>query len=70
VWWRLTNSIGFVVKHLRRVPHKLNDGKLAVRVQMPKELLTILHFAEHQEWPSFMGFDELWFYLSTDYESI
>jgi hypothetical protein len=49
-WWRLTNSIGFVVKHLHSVPHKSNRAKLAARIQMSNELLTILYLAEHKWW--------------------
>jgi hypothetical protein len=32
------------------ISHKLNDVKLAARVQMSNELLTIIRLAEHQGW--------------------
>jgi hypothetical protein len=32
VYWRLTSSIGFVVKHLHWGPDKLNEAQLAARV--------------------------------------
>jgi hypothetical protein len=52
------------------VPHKLNEAKLAARVQVLNKLLTILRLAEHQGWQYFVTLDESWFYLSTDYEII
>jgi hypothetical protein len=45
----LTNSIDFVVKHLRWISHKLNDAQLVARIQMLNELLRIVYLAEHQD---------------------
>jgi hypothetical protein len=70
VWRQLTRSIGFAVKHCRWVPYKLSDAQLTARAQMSNERLRIFRSAEHQGWQYFMILDELWFYLSTDYEII
>jgi hypothetical protein len=34
VWRQPTNSIGFIVKHLHWVPHKLNDTQLIAKVKI------------------------------------
>jgi hypothetical protein len=41
------------------VPHKVNDAKLAAKVQMSNELLTILHSAEQQGWQHLVTLNEL-----------
>jgi hypothetical protein len=58
MWWRLTNRIGFVVKHLRCVSDKLNGAKLAARVQISNELLMTIRSAEHQRWSYVVTLDE------------
>jgi hypothetical protein len=62
MWSRVTNSIGFTVKHIRRAPDKLNDAQHAVRAQMSNELLAILLLAEDKAWQYFVTLDESWFY--------
>jgi hypothetical protein len=52
------------------VLHKLNDAKLAARVQMSNEFLIILRSVEHQDWQYFVTFDESYFYLSSDHETV
>jgi hypothetical protein len=52
------------------VLHKLKDAKLATRVQVSNELLTMLRSAEYQCWQYFITLDESWFDLSPDYEII
>jgi hypothetical protein len=44
----LTNSMRFIVKHLRWVPHKLNEAQLAARIQISNELLGIVRSAQYQ----------------------
>jgi hypothetical protein len=46
----------------------VNDAQLAARVQVLNELLKIISLPELQDWLYFMTLDELWLYLSTDYE--
>jgi hypothetical protein len=70
VYRRLTNSMRFIVKYLRWVPHKLNEAQLATRVQMSNEMLRIVHSAQHQGWEFLLTLDESCFDLSTDHEII
>jgi hypothetical protein len=46
------------------VSHKLNDAKLAARVQMSNEFLTIIYSAQHQGWQYFIALDESWFFIN------
>jgi hypothetical protein len=52
------------------ISHRLNKAKLAARVQISNELLTIIRSAEHQGLQYFNTLDESWFDLSKDYEII
>jgi hypothetical protein len=58
VWQRLTHSIGFAVKYLRWLSHKLNDAKSVAKVQISNKLLRITHSAEYQSWQYFITLDE------------
>jgi hypothetical protein len=58
VWRQLTDSIGFVVKHLHWVSYKLNDAQLTARIQMLSEVLRIVHSAEYQDWHYIIILDE------------
>jgi hypothetical protein len=55
---RLANSIGFVVKYLYCVPHKLNDAQLATRVEMLNEHILIIRSTEHEGWQCFVIYDK------------
>jgi hypothetical protein len=57
-----------ILRHFRWVRHKLNDAQLAARVQVLNELLKMINSPELQDWLYFITLDELWLYLSTDYE--
>ena len=46
-------KMGFVVKHLRFVPHTLNSIQKLNRVQLSKQLLKIIEQARHQSWRFF-----------------
>jgi hypothetical protein len=50
IHWRLTNSMGFVVKHLRWTPRKLNEAQLAARIHISNELLRIIRSVEYHDW--------------------
>jgi hypothetical protein len=50
VHWRFTNSMGFVVKHLRWIPHKLNEAQLEARAHISNQLLKITRSIEHHGW--------------------
>jgi hypothetical protein len=70
VYRRLTSSLGFVVKHLRWVPHVLNYNQISARITLSRKLLTALNSIKEQGWQYLLILDESWFYLSTDYNSI
>ena len=60
--------MGYVVKHLKWVPHKLTDDQKRNRVELSKRMLDHLRTAKHRSWVKFYTGDESWFYLATDYE--
>jgi hypothetical protein len=57
-----------ILRHFRWALHKLNDTQLGARVRVLNELLKMINSPELQDWLYFMILDELWLYLSTDYE--
>jgi hypothetical protein len=63
-------SLGFVVKHLRCVPHTFTPTQKAKRAALSIEVLRQLRSIEHHGCQFIVTFDESWFYLSPDYEQI
>jgi hypothetical protein len=68
VYRRLTQSLGFVARHLRRVPYALSDAQKGERVNLSRRLLRMLGVQRDRAWHNIVTLDESWFYLSTDYE--
>ena len=68
VFYRMTEKIGYISKHLKWVPHLLSDEQKQNRVNIAIDLLRILQKAERQGWKYFVTGDESWFYLCYDYE--
>jgi hypothetical protein len=66
----LTKSLQFVLKRLRSVTHRLSDLQKQARVIKSKESLKLLHSMRCHSWKYVMTFDEAWFYISIDRESI
>jgi hypothetical protein len=66
----LTRSLGFVVKHLRWVPHTLTDTQQAQRITLSNQLLLEICSIKHQGWHFIITVDESWFYFSMDHEQI
>ena len=61
-------KMGFVVKHLRFVPHTLSYEQKLQRIDKSKQLLEIIQQARHQSWKFFLTGDESWFYFTEDFE--
>jgi hypothetical protein len=70
VYRRLIESLGFVVRHLRWVPHALSDAQKGKRVNLSRRLLRMLEVQCNQAWHYILTFDESWFHLSPDYELV
>jgi histone-lysine N-methyltransferase SETMAR len=70
VYRHLTKSLGFVLKHLRWVPHTLTDTQKAQRVTLLNQLLLELLSIKHQSWHFVITLDKSWFYLFTGHEQI
>jgi transposase len=70
VYWHLTRSLGFVVKHLHWVPHSLTDTQKAPRITLSNQPLLEIHSIKHHGWHFIITLDDSWFYLSTDHEQI
>jgi hypothetical protein len=70
VYRRLTQSLGFVVHHLRWVLHALSDAQKGERVNLSRQLLRMLEVQRDRAWHDIVALDESWFYLSTDYEFV
>jgi hypothetical protein len=67
---RSTQSFGFRVRHLRRVPHVLSDYQKLDRVRLSQQLLSSLERQERRSWHDMVALDESWFYLNMDHELI
>jgi hypothetical protein len=66
----LTQSLGFVVKHLRWIPRTLTPTEKPEPATPSIELLRQLPSIKHHGWQFIISLDESWFYLSTDHEQI
>jgi hypothetical protein len=67
---RLTQSLGFVARRLRRVPHALSDAQNDERVNLSRRVLRMLDVQRDRAWHDIVTLDESWFYLSMDYEFV
>jgi hypothetical protein len=67
VFPNLTQSLGFVGRHRRWVPHALSDAQKGWRVNLSRRLLQLLEVQRVRAWHDIVIPDEPWFYLSTDY---
>jgi hypothetical protein len=70
VFRHLTKSGHFVLKRLCSVPDRLWDLQKQTLVIMSNELLKLFESMRHRSWKYIMMLDEVWFYLSTDRQSI
>ena len=65
----LTQDLGYVLKHLKWIPHFLNPSQKVSRIELSKRLLQVLQEARETDYNFFITGDESWFYLSTDAET-
>jgi hypothetical protein len=70
VYRSLTQSLEFVVRHLRWVPHALSGAQKGERVDLSRRLLRMLEVHRDRAWHDIITLDEPWFYQSTDYEFV
>jgi hypothetical protein len=70
VWRRLDESLGFVIKHLHWVPHRLTEAQRQIRIDRSIELLRLLESAQANDWQIFTALDESWFYLWTSHDIV
>jgi hypothetical protein len=70
IYRRLTQSLGFVARHLRWVPHALSDVQKGERVNLSRRVLRILEVQHDRVEHDIVTLDESWFCLSTDYELV
>jgi hypothetical protein len=68
VYRRLTQSLGFVARHLRWVPHALSNTQKGERVNLSQRLLRMLEVQRDRAWHDIVTLDESWLYQSTDDE--
>jgi hypothetical protein len=66
----LTRSLGFLVGHLRLIPHVLTEKQKSIQVPNSKQLVAILQGQQGSSWRDLVPLDESWFYLHTDHERI
>jgi histone-lysine N-methyltransferase SETMAR len=70
VHWHLPRSLGFLVRHLRGIPHVLTEQQKRIRVSNSEQLLAIFQEQQGSSWRDFVTLEESWFYLRTDHERI
>ena len=67
IYRHLTGALGFVLKHLRWVPHILTAAQKADRVGKSGELLRLLRSMNKGRRHLIVTLDECWFYLHEDH---
>jgi hypothetical protein len=70
VYRRLTESLGFVARHLRWLSHALSDAQKDERAHRSLRLLRMPEVQRDRAWHDIVTLDESRFYLSTDYEFV
>jgi hypothetical protein len=70
VYRRLTQSLRFMARHLRWVPHTLSNAQMVEKANLSRQLLRMLMVQRDRAWYDIITLDESWFYLSTDYEFV
>jgi hypothetical protein len=70
IHWHLTRSLGFLVRHLRWIPHVLTEEKKRIRVSNSEQPLAILQEQQGSSWRDLVTLDDSWFYLHTDHKWI
>jgi hypothetical protein len=58
VYRRRTQSLGFVARHLRWVPHALSDAQKGERVNLCRRLLRMLEVQRDRPWHNIVTLDE------------
>jgi hypothetical protein len=58
----LASGMGWKLKHLRWIPHRLPDVQKVTRFQRVQELLAVLQSFQHHAWLYIVTPDESWFY--------
>jgi hypothetical protein len=67
---RLTQKLGFPVRHLGWVPHRLSYSQKSKYVELSEELLSILKSQKRRVWHNIVTLDESWLYFRIDHELI
>jgi hypothetical protein len=67
---RLTQSLGFLVRHLRWVSHALSDAQKGEKVNLSGKLLLMFEVQRDRAWHDIATLDESWSYMRTDYEFV
>ena len=62
-------ELGYVLKHLKWIPHCLTSSQKLCRIRLSKNLFPVLQEADRTNYQLFMTGDESWFYLTTDHET-
>jgi hypothetical protein len=68
VHWHLTQSLRFMVRHFRLVPHFLTAEQKQIRVQMVIELSQVLSVQRTGQWHDLVTLDESWIYLFSEHD--
>jgi hypothetical protein len=64
----LTQSLRFMMQHLRCVPNFLTAEQKQIRVQMAIELLQVLSVQNTRQWRDIVTLDESWIYLFSEHQ--
>jgi hypothetical protein len=70
VYHPLTESLGFIARHLRWVLHALSNAQKTRQVDLSRQLLRMVEAQCDRAWHDIVTLDESWFYPSTDHELI
>jgi hypothetical protein len=68
IYRRLMQSFGLHMRYLRWVPHRLTTAPKSNRIELSRQLLSMLEIQQARYWHNIVTLDEFWFYLSMDHE--
>jgi hypothetical protein len=70
VYRPLTQSLEFVARHLRWVPHALSDAQKSGTINLSRRPLRMLEVQRDRASHDTVTLDDSWFHVSTDYEFV
>jgi hypothetical protein len=70
IHWHLIDSFGFIIRHLRWIPHRLSNNHKANRYGWSTQLYGLFEKQQIRAWHDIITLDKSWFHFSAKHELI